>query len=830
MFDLGTAVGYLELDTSGIQSGVKKTISEFKKLGDSSYTLQMKTKSLGQGFQSAGSLMTKYFTLPLAGIGTASVAAAGSFESAMSKISAATGGTEKDMQKFEETLKNVYKGGYGEGFEDIADAIAEVNKQIYDLPQEELESVVKSAIALRDTFGYDIQESIRAVSTLMENFGLESEQAFDLIVEGAQNGLDFSNELIDSINEYSVQFQKLGLDAEDMFRIFQNGADSGAFNLDKIGDAVKEFSIRVVDGSDTTIAAFDSIGMNYTEMANKFSQGGEEARQAFQDVIDGLMAIEDPLERNTAGVNLFGTMWEDLGENVIASLGDIENASYNASGAMDELLEKRYDNIQGDLNMLMKEFTLLGVEIGEILLPYIRQFVQWLTQLAQWFSNLDDGVKNAVVVIGTIVAAIGSVLTIIGNLITLFSTIGPIIMALINPFTLIVGAIGGLAIAYKTNLFGIKDKVQEFVNGVSQYFNGLVESAKQWFADLLDSITEAFNNVIKWFGEIPKKISEVFTSIIENAKSFINEFYNKLVNSIKSAIDNIVQWWNDLPYKIGYALGYAIGTIINWADEIYNFVTVRIPEIIDEIANWFATLPTRIQEWLQNTLTSIQEWANETYNYVLQYLENLRQTLSNWINNVYERAKQLFNQAKQAIIDWGTSVYNNVVQTLTNFINAVITWLSKLPGIFRQWLNDVVEYLSGLPSKFLQLGEDIMNGFFDGIKNIGDQILDWFDGIVNSIQDFLQGIWDGISDAKDAMDEAESMERGSSHAAGLDYVPHDGYRAILHEGEAVLTKEENKNRKQTSGNVFVFNSPDPIDEVKAAQQFKKVQKELAKGL
>ena len=64
----------------------------------------------------------------------------------------------------------------------------------------------------------------------------------DLIAEGAQNGLDYSGELLDSISEYSVQFNKVGLGANDMFAIFQKGAESGAFNLDKVGDAVKEFS------------------------------------------------------------------------------------------------------------------------------------------------------------------------------------------------------------------------------------------------------------------------------------------------------------------------------------------------------------------------------------------------------------------------------------------------------------------------------------------------------------------------------------------------------------------------------------------------------------
>ena len=69
----------------------------------------------------------------------------------------------------------------------------------------------------------------------------------NLIAAGAQNGLDYSGELLDSISEYSVQFAKVGLDADDMFKVFQKGAESGAFNLDKVGDAVKEFSIRAIE-------------------------------------------------------------------------------------------------------------------------------------------------------------------------------------------------------------------------------------------------------------------------------------------------------------------------------------------------------------------------------------------------------------------------------------------------------------------------------------------------------------------------------------------------------------------------------------------------------
>lgn len=66
----------------------------------------------------------------------------------------------------------------------------------------------------------------------------------------------------------------------------------------------------------------------------------------------------------------------------------------------------------------------------------------------------------------------------------------------------------------------------------------------------------------------------------------------------------------------------------------------------------------------------------------------------------------------------------------------------------------------------------------------------------------------------------------SSHRQGLTYVPYDGYRAILHEGERVLTKEEAK-ANNVSGDTFIFNSPKAIDEREAARQMKLAKKQLA---
>lgn len=181
-----------------------------------------------------------------AGVVVAGVKGANDINSAMNQLTAATGATTEQSEKWRGVLESVYKNNYGEDYGDIADGIEQITKNLGDMDSEPLQSVTESAFALRDTFGYEIPESTRAAKAMMDNFGISGDQAMNLIAKGAQSGLDYSGELLDSISEYSVQFNKVGLGANDMFAIFQKGAESGAFNLDKVGDAVKELQSILV--------------------------------------------------------------------------------------------------------------------------------------------------------------------------------------------------------------------------------------------------------------------------------------------------------------------------------------------------------------------------------------------------------------------------------------------------------------------------------------------------------------------------------------------------------------------------------------------------------
>ena len=79
----------------------------------------------------------------------------------------------------------------------------------------------------------DMTESLRGVQNLMTHFGMTSDEAFDYISSGAQNGLNYTDELGDNIAEYAGKFAEAGYTADEYFQLLQNGSDGGAYNLDK---------------------------------------------------------------------------------------------------------------------------------------------------------------------------------------------------------------------------------------------------------------------------------------------------------------------------------------------------------------------------------------------------------------------------------------------------------------------------------------------------------------------------------------------------------------------------------------------------------------------
>ena len=450
------------------------------------------------------------------GAGALAVNAADDMKGAMNDFLASTGKSREETERYQGVLENIYANNYGESFSDIGQAMAEVTKQLGDMDDAELQNVTESAYALRDTFGYEIPESTRAAKAMVDNFGVTGEEAMNLIASGAQNGLDYSGELLDSISEYSVQFDKMGLGAEDMFAIFEKGTESGAFNLDKVGDAVKEMSIRVVDGSETTKQGFELLGLNADEMAQKFAAGGETAKEAFNETLDALAAMEDPIAQNTAGVDLMGTMWEDLGPEAVTALAEIEDGAYATSDAMNQIKDVKYDDLGSMFEELKRNVELLLIPIGEMLIPLL--------------SILIDTILPVITdLLAPLIELFAQLITPIINLIS--SAITPLIDIFIQLMNIAITPLVALIQNILVPIFA------GALNGMASTVTSVIGNITNIFRSLIDFIKNVFTG--NWKGAW------------ENIKDIFSNAVSGLASIFKAPINAIVDGWNSLAGSLG---------------------------------------------------------------------------------------------------------------------------------------------------------------------------------------------------------------------------------------------------------------------------------------
>ncbi|WP_237672814.1 phage tail tape measure protein, partial [Clostridioides difficile] len=154
---------------------------------------------------------------------------------------------------------------------DISEVMSLISQKLDGIDASNIQEVTESAIMMRDTFDMDIGESLNGVNSMMRQFGVSAKESYNLIAQGAQEGLNQNDDLGDQLAEYSTYYAQMGFSAEEMFNMMKNGAESGVYQIDYLNDALKEFNIRTKDGSNGTKEAFEALGFNADELTKKFA-------------------------------------------------------------------------------------------------------------------------------------------------------------------------------------------------------------------------------------------------------------------------------------------------------------------------------------------------------------------------------------------------------------------------------------------------------------------------------------------------------------------------------------------------------------------------------
>lgn len=399
----------------------------------------------------------------------------------------------------------------------------------------------------------------------------------------------------------------------------------------------------------------------------------------------------------------------------------------------------------------------------------------------------------------------------------------------------ILGVIGdiGAEILNKLGLGETAEGFKNFFDTLSDLFGQIPELLSSAIDVIVSFFTEtipnAFSSAIEAIQGFVDNIIEFFTVTVPEAFStFVNE-------TIPNAINSIVQWFEQLPYMIGYAIGELIGYFYLFATNLWTWITTELPLIVEGIIQWFAQLPSRIWAWLTGVVTNVINWGIEMYNNAVLAASNFVNGAIEWISQLPSRIWTWLNTTVSNVISWGANMVSQARSTATNFVNSFINFITSLPSKVWGIIQQIPSKVFAIGSQLYNAGRNIFQSLWNGIKSIGDSILGWVSDFAGKIGSFVSGIIDGfkniVSGANDAKSAAKSVN--GKHANGLDYVPYNGYVAELHEGERVLTKQQNREYNEgkagQGGDTFNFYNTKPTP-YEYARQMKKAKKELLYGI
>lgn len=444
------------------------------------------------------------------------------YSKATNQIQASLGLSAEEAKEYGQIIQNIYGDNFGENFEEIAGNVALVKEQMGDIPLDEIEAATEAAYLLDDVYAIDIQESIRGANSMMKHLGVSAEEAYNLIAQGAEKGLNQNGDLADQLAEYSTYYGNLGFTAEEVMNIMAAGADSGVYQIDKLNDAVKEFSIKSIDGSKSTAEAFKTLGLNASEMSYAFAEGGEKSSEAFSLVLGRIAEMDDAVEQNAVGVSLFGSLWEDVGADGILALNDIQGEVDLTRDKLTEMNEVKFNDLGSMFESMKRSMELFLLPLGEQLIPVIRDLSEEIQPL------ISDTLTGLIPVLMQLISDL------LPPIIELVKTLLPVVMSIVNsvlPILIdLVSAIVPIAIQIIDAILPVVNQLLEMLLPILQPIIDLLLTVLQSFIvpvleplmnlisavlEPLRPLLEALSPILQVIGEVLGIVGAVLTPIIE---------------------------------------------------------------------------------------------------------------------------------------------------------------------------------------------------------------------------------------------------------------------------------------------------------------------------
>lgn len=766
--NLGTAVAYLNLDTTAFNSGLNAAQSALQQFSrDASMGNLM--SGIGSTMSNFGSSLTRNVTLPLANLGQSAIDNFRSFESAFTGVMKTIDEEEAAQAGGWDVLSDAIKQMSFEtasSAEEIA-AVMEMAGQL-GIPLgeagQDITKFTKTMVELGDTTNISAEEAALNLAKFMNITGTaasDSDRLGAAIVDLGNHFATQEDQIVNMSTRLASAGTMAGLTSQEILALATSmssvgiRAEAGGSAMATTLTQIERIVQGTVKNSEDKLQSLAKVsGMTAEQFATSWEEDPITALQSF------LLGLGDLEEEGGSAVvildelGMSGVRQTNMlkalalsGENLTSAI-DMSNKAWDENVALSNEAELRYGTLDSKISQLNERWKDMQRDIAELLIPVLERLMDVAQRVIERWKSLTDEQRSFIVRIAEVAAAVGPLLLIFGRL---FSVIGSVM----NIFTSLSGILGGFSPIILAVVAGIALLVAGFMqawNESETFRNAVVELGNQ-----AKRAIQMIIDIVKALWEAAKPVFDVLIDIISNLLQHLLPPLVDIIKAVFNVIEALMPYIKSLAELIGTVLTGAlkilqpiieiiigllsiiiesIALIIEGIAKVVKWVVEKITPIVDFI-KWVVEQIVGFFEWLWDVLfghsiipdicNAFTKWFSETFDKVIQFVKD-------FVNGVVQWFQDLFGK----ISDWFTNLFNSVSEWLSNLWNSITTWLSNL------W-NGIVELLSNIWNGIVEWFTNLISGIAEWLSGLWDSVTTWFGNLVSGVVEWLGNVWDNVT-------------------------------------------------------------------------------------
>jgi hypothetical protein len=542
--NIGELVGYLDLDAGPFEKGIGKA---FDSMGSKKWQVAGAAAGVAAGTAILSGMMSSMET-----------------EKLNNKMAASLGLTKTQAATAGKAAGQLYADNYGSSMEDVTGATESVMSSIKGMrtaSQADIQAVTKDVLNLSSAFEIDAGRAAQVAGQMITSgIATDATNAADLLA-GTLSKVpkNVREDIMDAVDEYGPFMNTLGMKGEEAMGILANASKKGMYGIDKTGDALKEFTIRATDMSTASKVGYDSLGMSQEKMSAKLLAGGDSAKQAFNDIIQGLSSMKDPVKQSQAALALFGTPLEDLSVteipnflNAIDPMGDKFDSLKGKAGELDTTLGAGASNGWTKFQRAGEtSLAAIGAQVLPVLTPIVEKMTEWAPVLGplvialgafaaiMWVVNAAMAANPITWIILGIMLLIAAIVLLVMNWSTVVDFLTVVWGGFVN---WIKSVMDGFLVWWGTVWDGFLGFLSDTWNNAGKGISDFVGSIGTFFAEIPGNVQKALADAGTWLFDAGKNIVQGLFDGIKSLAGTIGNFFLSLlpgwiVEPFKLALD-----------------------------------------------------------------------------------------------------------------------------------------------------------------------------------------------------------------------------------------------------------------------------------------------------